>query len=254
LTAIVTSASYPAPYDTSVRVVVRRGALTAFASALVVFAAPASGVSLRPVTITLYGSGKAFWTLNSRRETSRLLLRYRWRGTLEFAVAAPMLADARHRRLSASTRGTLTASWTGRYRTRKGDAVSTCTYRGTDAAARVSAKLAAGRRRGSVELRLHPLGIAQRFFPDQSRRAVVSCSPGLVQTKPAHFAPSWFFRDSLQDHGRLSSDTAIIVLPGTVLPRGSATVAFPHERGRNDSPALGHLAWDNRAQTAVQAR
>jgi hypothetical protein len=165
-----------------------------------------------------------------------------------------MLADPQHRHLSASTRGTLTATWSGRYRSRRGDVVFTCTYTGTNAAARVTAKLAPGRRRNTVELRLHPRGPEQRFFPDRSRRAAVRCSPGLVQTKAPHFSPSWFFRDNLQDHGRLSSDTAIIVLPNAILPSGSATVAFPSEQGRNDSPALGHLAWNNTAQTAVLAR
>ena len=237
-----------------VRVVVGRAALCACASVLFAVASPASGVSLRPVTITLFGSGKAFWKLDSRREAGRLALQYRWRGTLEFAIPAPMLADPQHRHLSASTRGTLTATWNGRYRSRRGDVVFTCTYRGTNATARVTAKLAAGRRRNTFELRLHPRGPEDRFFPDRSRRAVVRCSPGLVQTKPAHFAPSWFFRDNLQDHGRLSSDTAIIVLPNTILPGGSATVAFPSEHGRNDSPALGHLAWNNQAQTAVRAQ
>jgi hypothetical protein len=253
LIAILTSPSFPAPYDTPVRIVVGRAALWACAS-LIAFSPPASGAPLRPVTITLYGSGKAFWKLDRRREASRLALRYRWRGTLEFAVPGAVLADARHRHLSVSTRGTLTATWSGSYRIRKGDVVSTCTYTGTNATAHVTAQLAAGRRRNTVELRLHPRKTEDGFFRDRSRRAVVSCSPGLVQTRPAHFAPSWFFRDNLQDHGRLSSDTAIIVLPSRVLPRGSATVAFPSEHGRNDSPALGHLAWSNTAQTAARAR
>jgi hypothetical protein len=82
----------------------------------------------------------------------------------------------------------------------------------------------------------------------------VRCSVGYTQSAPSHFAPSWFFRDNLQDHGRMSSDKALIVLPSTLLPRGSATVAFPNEKGRNESVALGHLAWSNRAETTARAR
>ena len=52
----------------------------------------------------------------------------------------------------------------------------------------------------------------------------------------------------------MSSNNAVIVLPSTLLPRGSATVAFPNEKGSNDSPAVGRLAWSNRAETAVRAR
>ena len=42
------------------------------------------------------------------------------------------------------------------------------------------------------------------------------------------------------------------MLPATLLPRGSATIAFPLERGSNDSVALGHLGWNNRGTTSVE--
>jgi hypothetical protein len=218
-----------------------------------VSAQPAAGVSQRTVTIVLGGNGKAFWKLNSTRETSRLTVGYRWHGTLTFDVARSSLRDPRHRRLSVSSTGTLFASWRGRYTTRTADGTGTCRYRGANVRARVNAKLARGRSGNTLELTLHPRA-RHGFFSDKGRHAVVHCGAGLVQSAPPHFAPSWFFRDNLQDHGRLTSEAAVIVLPGTLLPHGTVAVAFPSERGHSDSPALGHLAWNNRGRIAVRTR
>jgi hypothetical protein len=234
--------------------VIQRASLCAFASVLLLSPAGASGRSQRAVTITLHGSGKAFWKLNSSRETSRLSLSYRWHGALTFGVALPVLNDPKHRRLSVSSAATFVASWTGSYRSRKGEVVSTCKYSGANVRSRVTAKLAKGRAANTLELTLHPRVTGRGFFSDKGRGAVVRCSSGYTQSAPSHFAPSWFFRDNLQDHGRLSSDSVVIVLPSKLLPHDAVTVAFPNERGRNDSVALGHLAWNNRAETAVRAR
>jgi hypothetical protein len=103
-------------------------------------------------------------------------------------------------------------------------------------------------------LTFHPRGAEDGYFPDKGHRAFVRCSSGTVQSAPPHFAPSWFFRDNLQDHGRLTSDTAIIVLPSKLLPSGSAKVIFPKEIGRNDSVAVGRIKWSNNGVTAVRAR
>ncbi len=237
-----------------VRDVIQRAAACAFASALLGSPAGASASSQRVVTITLHGSGKAFWKLDSSRETSRLALEYHWHGAFEFPVAAGVLDDPKHRRLSVASGATLVASWTGNYRSRKGESVTTCRYRGTKVTSRVTARLAHGRAGNTIELTLHPRLPGRGFFADKGHRAVIRCSAGYRQSAPPHFAPSWFFRDNLQDHGRLSSDTAVVVLDGTLLPRGSATVAFPSEKGRNDSLAVGHLAWNNKGETAVRAR
>jgi hypothetical protein len=117
----------------------------------------------------------------------------------------------------------------------------------------VTAKLAKGRAANTLELIFHPRNTRGGFFSDKGHGATVRCTSAYGAKGPPHFAPSWFFRDNLQDHGRLSSDTAIIVLPSTLLPYGSATVAFPKEKGRNNSVALGRLAWSNRAETAVRS-
>jgi hypothetical protein len=250
----VTSPRSAHAYDTRVGDVVQRAAALACASVLLLSPAAASGVSQRTVTLTLFGNGKAFWKLDSSRETGRLSLAYQWRGALSFDIPLPILADSKHRRLSVSSAGTLVGYWSGQYRSKKGGSLTTCTYKGTKVRTRVTAKLAKGRTRNTLELTLHPRAAEGGFFSDKGRRAVVRCSAGYKQSAPSHFAPSWFFRDNLQDRGRFTSDTAVIVVPSTLLPRGRATVAFPNERGRNDSVGLGHLAWNNRAETAVRAR
>jgi hypothetical protein len=237
-----------------VRSVTHGALLCALASVLLLSPAEASAQAERAVTITVYGSGKAFWKLNSSRETGRVALTYRWHGALTFHVAPSVLRDPTHRTLRASSATTLVGSWTGTYRNKKGDALTTCRYSGAKVKSRVTATLARGRADNTVELRFHPRGDRRGFFSDRGRGAVIRCSAGYTQSAPSHFAPSWFFRDNLQDHGRMSSDKAVIVLPNTLLPRGSATVAFPNEKGRNDSVAVGHLAWSNRAETAVRAR
>ena len=237
-----------------VRDVLRRAVACTFASILLVSPAGASAVSARTVSITLNGSGKALWKLDSSRETSRLALEYHWHGTLPFAVAARVINDPKHRRLSVTSGATLLASWTGSYVTRKNESVTRCRYRGTQVASRISAKLARGRAGNTIELTLHPYLPERGFFADKGRRAVIRCSAGYAQAVPSHFAPSWFFRDNLQDHGRLSFDTAVLVLPGTLLAGGSTTVAFPSEKGRNDSVGLGHLRWNNNGKTAVRVR
>jgi hypothetical protein len=220
-----------------------RAAVCACASIVLVAVAPASGVAQRTVTIALAGTGKAFWRLDAKGETARLALHYRWHGAISFAV--PSL-----RRLSDTQAAKLRASWDGIYTSKRGGVRSTCRYRGARVVARVRARLATGRARGTFELTLHPRNGRRGFFADGR----VRCSAGTSQSAPLHFAPSWFFRDNLQDHGRLSSQTAVLVLPATLLPRGSTTLTFPFESGRNDSVAVGRLAWHNRGTTVVRAR
>jgi hypothetical protein len=236
-----------------VRTVIRRAVACALAYVVLSSPTTAGGISLRTVTITLHGGGKALWKLDSSGETGRLVLDYRWHGAVRFAVPMRLLTDPKHRGLSVSSAATLVASWSGNYRRKEAGAVTTCRYSGASVRSRITAKLGKGRAANTLELTWHPGTAGSGFFSDKGRGAVVRCSSGYTQSAPAHFAPSWFFRDNLQDHGRFSSDTAIIVLPNTLLPRGSATVAFPNERGRNDSEAVGHIAWSNRGQTVIRS-
>jgi hypothetical protein len=213
---------------------------------------PASGVSERTVTITLFGGGKALWKLDNSREHSRLALNYHWHGTLRFAVGVPLLNDPAHRGLAVRSTAILVAAWTGDSSTTKVGETSSCKYGGVKVRTRITAKLAKGRAGNTLEVILHPRSAQRGFFSDLGHGATVRCTSSYGARGPSHFAPSWFFRDNLQDHGRLTSDTAIIVLPSALLPHGSATVAFPKETGRNNSVALGHIAWSNRAETAVR--
>jgi len=203
---------------------------------------PAAAVSQRRVTINVSGSGKAFWKLDGKSETARLALRYRWFGTIAFDMrtGGP---------LSATRATTLTAGWSGTYTDKVGGVLLTCTYGGAHVRTAVTAKLARGRGANTLELTFHPRG-GRGFFAGGSRQ----CGGRAGPSAPPHFAPSSFFRDNLQDHGRLTTDTAILVVPATLLRGGEATIAFPNEQGRNDSVALGHLGWDNRGTTTVTSR
>jgi hypothetical protein len=234
-----------------VRRLFQRAGVCACASVLLTTAAPAGAVSQRHTLIYVSGTGKAFWKLDAKAETGRLALVYRWHGTIGFDIPRAALRDARHRGLSVTRAATLSATWSGTYRKRSG-VLTTCTYSGSKVKARVVARLATGRESGTLELTFRPR-TGNGFFSDRGGRARVRCVGGPEQSAPLHFAPSWFFRDNLQDHGRLTSRHAVLVLPATLLPRGSALIAFPFERGSNDSPALGHLGWNNRGITSVES-
>jgi hypothetical protein len=235
-----------------VRRLVQRAGVCAFASVFLLAVAPAAAVSQRRVTLAVSGTGKAFWKLDSKSDTARLALRYRWHGTIGFDIPRARLRDPQHRGLTVARATTLSASWSGTYRGRRGGVLTTCTYSGSKVHAAVLARIAAGRSNGTLELTYHSRG-GNGFFRDRGGRATVRCNGPAEQSAPLHFAPSWFFRDNLQDHGRLTSQNAVLVLPATVLPRGSTTISFPVERGSNDSVALGHLGWNNRGKTTVES-
>lgn len=202
----------------------------------------ASAASQRRVTIDLSGRGKAFWKLDGKSETAFLALRYRWYGTIAF--------DAPSRGPMSVTRSaTLTAGWSGTYRDNVSGVESTCTYGGAHVHAAVTATLASGRRTNTLELILHPR-TGGGFFAAAGHQ----CAEGTGPVAPPHFSPASFFRDNVEDHGRLTSDTAILFLPAKLLPHGKATLAFPFERGKNDSVAVGDLGWDNRGTATVRVR
>ncbi len=234
------------------RRLVQRAGVCTCASLFLLAVAPAAAVSQRRVTLAASGTGKAFWKLDAKTDTGRLSLRYRWHGTIGFDIAPAQLRNATHRGLTVTHRATLSASWSGTYRGRRSGVLTTCTYSGSKVRAPVVARLAAGRAKGTLELTFHPRA-GSGFFRDRGGRAIVRCGGRTEQSAPLHFAPSWFFRDNLEDHGRLTSQSAVLVLPATLLPRGSATISFPRERGTNDSVALGHLGWNNRGTTSIEA-
>jgi hypothetical protein len=221
------------------------------ASLLLLAATPGAAATSRHKLLAVSGTGKAFWKLDAKADTGRLALTYRWHGSVGFDIPRAVLRDPKHRGLTVSRTAVLFASWSGTYTGKRGGVTTMCTYSGTSVKARVVARLATGRARGTLELTFRPR-TGTGFFSDRGGRAKVRCTGGAEQSAPLHFAPSWFFRDSVQDHARLSSQQAMLVLPATVLPRGSARIAFPFERGSNDSVALGHLGWNNRGTTSVE--
>jgi len=235
-----------------VRRLSRRAGVYALTSLFLLTAAPAAAVSQRRVQLAVSGTGKAFWKLDSSAENARLALSYRWHGTIPFDIPPVKLRDEKHRGLSVTRPVTLSARWSGTYRSRRGGVLRTCTYSGSRVKARVVARLATGRTRGTLELAFRPR-TGSGFFSDLGRGARIRCSKGTEQSAPPHFAPSWFFRDNLQDRGRFTSQSAVLVLPAKLLPGGSVNVSFPFESGRNDSPALGVLGWNNRGRTSVEA-
>jgi hypothetical protein len=204
-------------------------------------AAPASGAASRTVTITLTDSGKARWSTDGDAEKGTLALNYSWRGTLRFKVPAKA-------RFLSTTSGTLRAAWTG---DASGTKLSTplsgpyhCQYAGKDVPSQVTATLTNGQARGTVEVTLHAKG-EEGFFPSKGSGATVNCSSGYGADGPVHFEPQWLFRDTTSDHGRMTSDTAVIVLPARALNRGSVTLTWPREIGKVSSPFRAKLAWNN---------
>jgi hypothetical protein len=122
---------------------------------------------------------------------------------------------------------------------------------GVNVPRRVTATLTNGKR-GSLQLVLGARG--RGFFPSRGNGATVSCSSHVGARGPTHFEPEWLFRDALQDHGRLSSDTAVIVVPSRLLPRGSLTVRFPRETGSVVQPLRPRLTWNNSGRVTLRAR
>jgi hypothetical protein len=211
-------------------------------------AAPAAGAASRTVTITLTDSGKARWSTDGDAEKGTLALNYAWHGTLRFKVPAKA-------RFLAVANTTLRASWTG-------DAVGTkfsaplsgpyhCQYAGKNVPSLVTATLTNGQAKGTFDLTLHAKG-EEGFFPSKSLGATVNCSTGYGADGPAHFEPQWLFRDTTTDHGRMTSDTAVVTLPARALKRGSVTLTWPREIGKVSSPFRAKLDWNNVGKLVVK--
>jgi hypothetical protein len=208
-------------------------------------AAPAAGVASRTVTISLSDSGKGRWTTEGDAEKGSIALNYSWKGTLRFKV--PAKAFTSKSSFVAGSSAILHADWTG-------DATGTnfsapfkgpyhCSYAGKNVPSKVLASLTTGPR-GALILTLHARG-GEGFFPPKSNGATAECSTGYGADGPAHFEPQWLFRDTTSDHGRLTSDTAVVDLPRTALKRGSITRTWPREIGKVDSALRAKLTWNN---------
>lgn len=227
--------------------------LSGFCSA----AAPAADATDRIVTVTLTGSGKARWSIDSSSDKGQLALSYSWFGSLRFAVPARVLQDPVHAKFAVGTSATLTGSWVGELTGRKLSEPDLgpyhCDYRGTNVPARVNAQLTSGTTRGTYWIVLHPRS-ERGFFPAKGGGATASCKTPVGDGGPTHFEPPWLFRDTLTDHGRFTSTTAVIVVSNKLLPRGSLTVRFPDEVGERTSPYTGNLRWSNLGHLVLRAR
>jgi hypothetical protein len=196
-------------------------------------AAPADGAAAR--TIALSATGTARWTSDGSTDSAHLTLSYRWGGSLTFAAS------------SATT--TLRASWTGHLTGKNSSGAYACTYKGVNVPARVTATLTKGK-----SLRLVLAARGRGFFPSKGDGATVSCNSGVGARGPSHFEPEWLFRDALQDHGRLTSAAAVLVVPKSLLPRGSVALRFPSEAGFVAQPLRPRLTWSNSGRVTIRAR
>jgi hypothetical protein len=207
------------------------------------------------VTVTLAENGKATWSTDGVADKGHLALRYRWYGRLKFSIPAGVLDEPARSKFAVTGSTTLTATWTGELNGKKlsgpYSGAYRCRYFGRRVPGRVTATLMNGRARGVLLLILHARG--EGFFPAKGRGATVSCNSQVGRLGPTHFEPSWLFRDNLQDHGRLTSDTAVIAVSSALLSEGSASVTFPHEFGTVDQPLRQKLAWNNKGRLTLRA-
>lgn len=210
-------------------------ALASFA-ALTGGAPAAQRHAARTVTFHLSDSGVGNFSNLSETERSQTAIKYSWTGVAAFKVPA-------RKTFSVLSKATLVGTWTGDYRGTRfagqpnpGD--FHCTYAGKNVKITVTAQLVTdGARKVDVVLTRNT-----GFFPAATG---ANCSNEVGTEGPSHFSPSWLFRDTVTDHYRLSSSTAVLVLPRTVLNGGTATAKFPNEVGSNTITLKGKVSWHN---------
>jgi hypothetical protein len=225
-------------------------ALALFASlAVASAAAPRARTATGAVTLSLSDSGKGRWSILGDSETGSLAMNYSWHGRLRFP-GVPGKAG-----------GTLTGTWVGDYVGTRLQPPNQggyhCSYSGKNITITLTATLARGPGSKHVTLTLdrgvHRQVTRFGFFPNKGGGAQVNCATSVGADGPPHFSPGWLFRDTVTDHGTLTSQQAVIVLPSTVL-KGKATVTFPREIGSVDSALRDKLNWRNVGTLKVTGR
>lgn len=218
-------------------------------------AAPAHGAAARIITITIRAKGNATWSTDGAADKGQLALRYRWRGQLTFSIPARVLVAPTRARFAASATTLLRASWTGELSGTRFSApyagTYKCAYAGVNVPRRVNATLTNGDVAGTLWLVLRPRG--EGFFPAKGQGATTSCITPIGRRGPTHFQPAWLFRDSLQDHGRFTANTAVISVSTALLHRSQASVTFPNEVGSVDQPLRAKLTWNNQGLVTLHA-
>ena len=218
--------------------------------------ASSSTQATRTVTIQLQGSGVATWDQSGADDSYTQALRYSWSGTLTFKVPANVFKDPARAKFKVASRGTLKAGWNGVAEGRRGaTGPFRCEYKGANVPGPVSATLANAKRRGTLDLTLHPRAGASQFFTPTGQGATVNCNTTTFGTTgPPHFSPASLFRDTYTVRGFMTTDTAIISVSSTLLQKRALTVSFPRETGKKVSPLLGNFTWKNRGKLVVRAR
>ena len=223
-------------------------------------AAPASSEASRLVTITFNDSGKGRWSTEGDTDKGSMAMNYNWKGTAKFRVPTGALKNPSSAKFSVRGTGNLTGNWLGDFAgTQYGTASAGpyhCTYKGALVKTTVYAQLKNGTKKGRLQIvllaRSYEFGIY--FFPTKGTGVTQDCANSTGANGPAHFSPAALFRDSFNVGGQLTTQTATIDVPATLLPRGSAKVTFPKEIGSVNSPLRAKLAWHNVGTLSLKAR
>ena len=222
--------------------------------------APASSEASRLVTITFNDSGKGRWSTTGDTDRGSMAMNYSWKGTAKFRVPTTALKNPSKAKFSVRGTGSLSGSWLGDFAgTQFGTASAGpyhCTYKGALVKTTVDAQLKNGPKKGRLQIvlfaRSYETGIY--FFPTKGAGVTQDCANPTGAGGPAHFSPAALFRDSFNVGGQLTTQTAIIDVPSTPLPRGNVKVTFPKEVGTVDSPLRPKLVWRNVGTLSLKAR
>jgi hypothetical protein len=222
--------------------------------------APASSEASRLVTITFNDSGKGRWSTSGDTDRGSMAMNYSWKGTAKFRVPTTALKNPSKAKFSVRGTGSLSGNWVGDFAgTQFGTASAGpyhCTYKGALVKTTVDAQFRNGPKKGKLQIllfaRSYETGIY--FFPTKGAGVTQDCANATGAGGPAHFSPAALFRDSFNVGGQLTTQTAIIDVPSTLLPRGNVKVTFPREVGNVDSPLRPKLAWRNVGTLSLKAR
>ncbi len=222
--------------------------------------APASSEASRLVTITFNDSGKGRWSTEGDTDKGSMAMNYGWKGTAKFRVPIAALKKPGTAKFSVRGTGNLSGNWLGDFAgTQFGTASAGpyhCTYKGSQVKTTVDAQFKNGTKKGRLQIllfaRSYEFGIY--FFPVKGAGVTQDCANSTGANGPAHFSPAALFRDSFNVGGQLTTQTAIIDVPSTLLPRGSAKITFPKEIGSVNSPLRAKIAWRNVGTLSLKAR
>jgi hypothetical protein len=218
-------------------------------------AAPATGAAVKVVTIAVSDRGKGAWSTTGTDEKGSLTISYNWSGTVTLKVPTTQLSNPSRSRLSASGSAEMRGSWTGEYSGTRFTAPDQgpyhCTYKASNVPIRVSATLKNGPSSKTLAI---VLTRAAGFFPGAGGGADATCASAVGKEGPPHFEPSWLFRDNVSDHYRLSSNTAYLVLPRTLLSGKTTTSRFPNEIGTTKVALGPAIEWHNVGRLTAKKR